>query len=364
MKLYKNAIVLLLPFVAFTLPAEAQLPGAARRATRQLQRQINRTGYYTDRAWQQVNPWVQEYGVAPLRRAANAVGQTVDAATRIGDGQFGYRDQSAPNSWFYDYYTYSPTYYATPADERYSTAIRYFDPDGDGVFDSRSRYRDSDNDGRYDEYDRYDFYSAQAGVRSSDRAEADNSLDDDANRYIGPQDARRHTVNGKISVTKVADVNGNQNLVIGIDDGNNQTQAIDLGPVDQMRGAGVEVGASIVAAGVMETVGDKPLLMADRVRINDGKSMEVDRRRGEQLTGQSVSVKNTQIDSTDHYLAVVEIDGERQLVDLGPTSNFKQQIEPSTTVTLVGIPVRVDNYRVLMANRVKLGDQTITIDRL
>ncbi|MCA9134760.1 MAG: hypothetical protein KDA45_16445, partial [Planctomycetales bacterium] len=100
--------VALLSVAACATPVEAQTDRALQRRVdrneRQLQRQLNRGDYYSPQTWQQLDPWIRDAGVvpfasttAPARNAANAVGnavrQTVDAATRIGDGQFGFRDK-------------------------------------------------------------------------------------------------------------------------------------------------------------------------------------------------------------------------------------------------------------------------------
>ncbi|GAA4460788.1 hypothetical protein [Novipirellula rosea] len=353
-----------------TMPVQAQTQRAlerrAERNARQLQRQANRADYYSPGTWQNLNPWIRENGVAPLARAANAIGQTVDAATRIGDGQFGYRDKSAQNTWFYDYYTYTPTYYTQRSDDRYAGAIRYFDADSDGVYDSRSYYRDSDEDGRYDEYDRYDFYNdgnseakVQVEVNSTAGNEPHNT--DARDTYRGPEDARRHNVQGEIAFTKKAKVNGSDNLLVGINDENETTLAIDLGPVDSLRGQHVEVGNTITAVGVYETIGEKQLLLADSFRIEGGQSIEVDRAAGLNLTGEIVDIKSTPIGSTDHYIAVVSIDGERQLVDFGPTTTYKVKLQPSTKVTLRGVPVRAQEHRVILAEQVRIGGETFNI---
>ena len=353
-----------------TMPVQAQTQRAlerrAERNARQLQRQANRADYYSPGTWQNLNPWIRENGVAPLARAANAIGQTVDAATRIGDGQFGYRDKSAQNTWFYDYYTYTPTYYTQRSDDRYAGAIRYFDADSDGVYDSRSYYRDSDEDGRYDEYDRYDFYNdgnSEAKVQVEVNSTAGNEpLNTDArDTYRGPEDARRHNVQGEIAFTKKAKVNGSDNLLVGINDENETTLAIDLGPVDSLRGQHVEVGNTITAVGVYETIGEKQLLLTDSFRIEGGQSIEVDRAAGLNLTGEIVDIKSTPIGSTDHYIAVVSIDGERQLVDFGPTTTYKVKLQPSTKVTLRGVPVRAQEHRVILAEQVRIGGETFNI---
>lgn len=358
-----------------TMPVQAQTQRAlerrAERNARQLQRQTNRSDYYSPGTWQNLNPWIRENGVAPLARAANAVGQTVDAATRIGDGQFGYRDKSAQNTWFYDYYTYTPTYYTQRSDDRYAGAIRYFDADSDGVYDSRSYYRDSDEDGRYDEYDRYDFYNdgnadAKVQVEVSSDTASEPRVDRDRNQnardtYRGPEDARRHSVEGEIAFAKKAKVNGSDNLLVGINDEQDSTLAIDLGPVDSLRGQHVEVGNSISAVGVYETIGEKQLLLADSFRIEGGQSIEVDRAAGLNLTGEIVDIKSTPIGSTEHYIAVVSIDGERQLVDFGPTTTYKVKLQPSTKVTLRGVPVRAQEHRVILAEQVQIGGETFNI---
>lgn len=348
-------------FVA-VLPANAQTARAAQRRAarnaRQLQRQVNRADYYTNRTWQQLRPWIQRNRVAPLARAAGAVRdtvrETVDAATAIGDGQFGYRDRDPRNTWFYDYYTYTPTYYSYDVEDRYSNAIRYFDADGDGVYDYRSSFRDSDNDGTYDSYDRTDFYSPNTTDLPKERSVARQH-----DSYFGPEDTRRYSVEGKIEITKKANVNGRENLIVGIkEDG--QMVAIDVGPADAIRGRNVEVGATIAATGPKEMIGEKNVIIAERLRVN-GKLIEIQRPHGTQVDGVVLDVKTTSVGDGDHYFAILESDGERHLVDLGPTTSYDMTLAPSTKVTVRGIPVRVQENRVLMATQVQVGGQTVTI---
>lgn len=367
-----------------SLPVQAQTERALERRidrnARQLQRQANRADYYTNQTWQQLDPWVTQNGVAPLANtaravrntvnaAANAVGntagavgnavkETVDAATLRGDGQFGFNDNDRQNAWFYDYYTYTPTYYQTGNVEgQYASAIRYFDSDSDGIYETQSIYRDSDSDGQYDVYDRLDFYA-------TDSDDANASSDSQSILENGPMDARRHTVEGEIALTKTAKVNGNEHLVVGLKQDGNQTLAVDLGPVNYMKNRDIEIGQSLMAMGAIEQVGDKSVLIADSVRIGNGQMMSIERSSGLSLTGQIVDVKSTQIGSTEHYMAIVQVEGERQLVDLGPTTSYKVRLEPSTQITVMGVPVRSQNHRVIMANRVRLGNEMINIDRL
>lgn len=357
-----TTMAVLVAGVIESLPAEGQvLGGIGRRVARQAQRQVNRADYYAPQTWQQLSPWIEQNRVAPLARAANAVRETVDAATAVGDGQYGYSDRDQANAWFYDYYSYTPTYYTYDSGDRYASAVRYFDGDGDGVYDSRASYRDSDDDGRYDEYDRYDFYSQDA--TSQDAAETRSerqSIQDDS--YYGPEDAERYSVEGEIHSTKKATVNGSDNLILGVTRQEGDKFVVDVGPVDSLRGSSIEVGAMVSASGPLETIGDKQVLIADSFRVRGGDQIEVRRTLGTPLSGRVVDVKTTTVENADHYFAIVESEGERQLVDLGPTRSYKMEITPSTEVSLQGIPVRVQQNRVLMATQVRIGGQTITIN--
>lgn len=336
--------------------AEAQtIRGIGRRAARAVQREVNRSDYYAPQTWQQMSPWIEQNRVAPLARAANAVRETVDAATTVGDGQFGYRDSDPANEWFYDYYTYTPTYYQYDSGDRYTNAVRYFDTDNDGVYDSRASYRDSDDDGQYDEYERYDFSSPVAAAKDSRQVVASDS-------YNGPEDARRYTVEGEIVSTKKARVNGSENLIVGVKRDQGDQIAIDAGPFDELRGSEISVGTSVAATGPVERIGEKQVLIADSLRVQGSQPITIRRSIGIPLSGQIVDVKTTRVDNSDHYFAVVESESGRHLVDFGPTSSYKMDITPSSAVSIRGIPVQVQQNQVMMATQVELGGQTISIN--
>ncbi|MEO8268796.1 MAG: hypothetical protein ABI557_03685 [Aureliella sp.] len=372
-------LLTVLPVCASSGLVEAQTDRALERRIerneRQMQRQANRVDYYSADTWQQLNPWIQHAGVAPFSSAAtparsvaaatgNAVKQTVDAASRIVDGQFGYQDKSPQSAWFYDYYTVSPTYYVPQGDDRYASAVRYFDRDGDGVFEAQSNYRDSDNDGRYDEYDQLDFYQSPAHDSSAAVNDNDKREDKLHSVYEGPEDSRRHRFAGEISMIKNAKVQGQENLVVALKSPDGATPAIDLGPIDGMQGKHVEVGTQIVANGALQQVGDKQVLIADTVQIGDGKPLGIDRNFGQNYTGEIVDIKTVQTDRAEYYMAVVNIDGEPQLVDLGPTTSYKVALKPSSKITIRGVPVRTRDHRVILAQQIELGkDNTIRIER-
>lgn len=353
-------------FMLVSSTANAQildrLERRAERNARQLARQANRADYYNDQSWQTIDPWVREYGIAPLQRTANAVrntadavgntaARTVDAADGRMDSRYGFRSDSPGQQWFYDYYSYAPTYYYGQVDgNRYAGAIRYFDADNDGVYESQSRYRDNDEDGVYDEFDRVDFY-----VSGDEPSEEENS-------NFGLQDARRHRVQGEIAMTKSAQVNHSKHLIIGLKE-DKETLAIDLGPATDLRGRQVEVGMTIVATGTFQEIGEKRVLIADELQIGDGQRIEISRSTDREITGQVVDVKSTEVGSTKHYMAIIEVDGERQLVDLGPTESYKVAPSAATQVVVHGVPVLARGHRILLANRVRFNGDVFTINR-
>lgn len=365
-----------LNFAALNVEAQTRAANERRldRNQRQMQRQMNRGNYYSDQAWQQINPWIQRYGINPLTRAADATraaadravdaaGRAIDSADGRRDGQFGYVDRNN-QGWFYDYYTYTPTYfYGQQGADRYAGAIRYFDSNNDGIFDTSAYYRDSQQSGVFDEYDRYDFSYVEDDNEVETQQRDTTTRQQTTTTYVGPSDARRHQVSGEIAMIKTAKVNGNENLVVALKHESEDSLAIDLGPAKEMRKHDVEVGKSIQAVGAMETIGEKQLLVAESVRLSGGETIEIDRSFGVTLTGNILDVQETTIGSTKHYMAIVNVEGESQLVDLGPVKSYKVKIQPETEIVIQGLPVRSRDHRVVMANRVRLGDEVITVHR-
>lgn len=358
--------------------ADAQLLNRIERRAvrneRQLQRQVNRSNYYTDQTWQTLTPWAQRYNVAPLQRAANAVAATANAVGNTvartaeavdGDGvRYGYRSNVPANRWFYDYYTYRPTYYYGAQDSgRYTSAIRYFDSDNDGVYDSQAVYRDSNQDGRYDEYDRMDFYapSAAADVATSSSLDVTQSEPMDAPLH----DARRYRLEGEVAVTKSASVNGAEHLLVGLrQEDQKDVQAVDLGPVEDMRDQGIEVGKLLVAEGTVEDVGDQQVLIADRVRVDNDQTIEIDQNAEKRIEGRVVDVQKVQVGSVETLMAIMDANGERLLVDLGPAASFPAMPDSNMPITLTGVPIQSQGHQVLLASRVWLSDKPYRIQRL
>jgi len=345
--------------------AERQAARQDARQDIQAQRLANRSPYYTPQTWTQIDPWITRNQVPTVNRAArvagaavNATEQALNTANTVASNNaaaraaYGFKDpNAAASTWFYDYYTYSPTYYTAPAANAkvYGSAARYYDLNGDGVYDSLNTFRDSDNNGVYDVYDRYDF-------AEFDQAKQPEPLPGNFS------DANRHTITGKIEDTKVAKVNGSDNLVAQVADAQNQKTIVDLGAAQRWQGKPVQQGDSISATGPVEQVGDKQVLIAETVSVGKQQDVQIT-RAAPTLEGQVVDVTRTEVKGTEHTLAIIDNGSTRQIVDLGPSTNLKVKIEPQVKLAVQGVPVQVRDRSVLMAEHVVVDGQDIAIQR-
>jgi hypothetical protein len=347
-----------------------------RQEARQTQRLGNRGQYYNQQTWTQLDPWIARNQVPPVQRAAraaNAAANVTERALNTGanvaatnanaaaaanaNARYGFTNPNVattPQGWFYDYYTYSPTYYSAPAGgaKTYGNASRYYDLNNDGVYDSLSTFRDSDSNGSYDVYDRFDF------------AENDNDKNNDG-IADGPNDANRHTVNGTVDATKVAKVNGVESLVVRVTTGgnaNDQATIVDLGSVERWPNDSVRQGDPISATGPLEQIGDKRVLMAEAATIGNQREVVIS-RTSPRIEGQVVDVTSAQVKGADHTMAIVESSSGRQIVDLGPADRLKFKLEPQMKISVQGVPVQFRNHSVVLADQVDLNGQQVTIQR-
>lgn len=356
------------------------------RQDRAEQRQQNRSQYYTDDTWKQLDPWVKRNNLTPMERVAQAAGAAVGAAEKAlntasnvadqvgnqANARYGYINPNGPgeNGWFYDYYSYSPTYYNAPSTGStvYGSATRYYDLDGDGVYESLNVFRDSDSNASYDTYDRYDFAEAEAAKSEKDLKDPKDQKDQSAEALVdSPEDANRHTVAGKVFASKPAKVNGTPNMIVRLSEAetkgeSKEVRLVDLGPVDQWKSHPLKVDDMLTATGPIERIGDKQILIAETVKVGESKETSIT-RSAPKMEGQVVDVTSTEIKGKPHTIAVVESESKRQLVDLGPSSNLKVKVEPKTQIEVEGVPVRVRNHSIVQAERVKIDGQDITIRR-
>lgn len=329
----------------------------ARQLDRQAARMANRADYYAPEVWTQVNPWIQQYQIAPLQPLRQAAGRAVDRAAdlatdagraAVNRALYGYNPANrSANGWFYDYYYYWPSHYvfqdATASD--YSTAIRYFDADLDGVYEVASTYRDSDRDGTFDQFDRYDF----------------STFENDVEFEGSPADARRYKFSGRILATKSAKVNDQEYLIVQLATDQDSKLVVDLGPRQEVENLGLDASDSLTVVGSLERIGDSDVLIAETVTVKE-QTVQIDRPLPS-IRGTVLDVKTIKIRDADHLLVVVQTEGGNQLVDLGPRTALKVNVQPEARLVIQGVPVRSHDHRVVMATRVELNGQTHTIAR-
>ncbi len=53
----------------------------------------------------------------------------------------------------------------------------------------------------------------------------------------------------------------------------------------------------------------------------------------------------------------------RRVVDLGPTSGLKMKIQPQTKIVVEGVPVRVRNRSMILADKLEINGQNIDVKR-
>ena len=354
----------------------AQAPGRAARIEARQDRQAarlgNRAQYYNQQTWTQLDPWISRNQVRPaprVARAANVAANVTERALNTGanvannaavaaNARFGYTNPNVattPQGWFYDYYTYNPTFYAAPASGAtvYGSAARYYDLNNDGVYDSLSTFRDADSNGAYDVYDRYDF--------------AENSNDKNNDGIVdGPTDANRHTVTGTINATKVAKVNGLESLVVRVADANananSQATIVDLGSVELWPAQSIKEGDQLTATGPVEQIGDKVVLMAETAAVGNQKAVTI-QRFAPRLEGQVVDVTRAEVKGAEHTMVIIESGSGRQIVDLGPADRLKFKVEPQMKIAVQGVPVQLRDHSVVLADRVDLNGQQVVIER-
>ncbi len=348
-----------------------------RQDTRQSRQRLNLRGqYYTQESWDKLNTWMTRNQV-PERtgdvagKVANAAERAVNVTERVlnttqsnsvtASQRYGFNDGNANTEaqWFYDYYTYDPTYYMNPIDSgtSYGRATRYYDLNNDGEYDSLSAFDDSDKNGAYEAYDRYDFADADPSAKHDDNS-------------VGIERASWITVTGKVQATKTAKVNGTAHLLLHLSGISVKEQdfkstsdiAVDVGPVDQLSKQEIREGESITAAGPVENIGDKQILVANSLQIGDEKVNQI-QRGFPKLEGQVVDTTTSQVRNAEHTLAIVESGSMRRVVDLGPTSGLKMKIQPQTKIVVEGVPVRVRNRSMILADKLEINGQNIDVKR-
>ena len=358
------------------------------------------TPYFNDDFLQRLDPMIRRNQITPLARIQQAPVQTpTPADTSNTSGQqtenslYGYRGAGATPPFFYDYYSYNP-YYNSPAYSPAAAAataaatppmVSYFDyrdSNNDGFYDRAYSVRDADNDGVADEYELYAF-NAMANQQQQQQSPGNQQptaeerreaiLDDPSRRGQGvsisgglepdkadPPRVRRLTVSGTIAAEKTATVNGREHRIAQVRSDGGQAYIVDLGPVETATQT-LSPGVDVSVAGVIYNVGEQEVLAAERMTVN-GREVTIDRRAAPKI-GIVRDVSRVPVLDTEHTMAVVDIGGTQQLVDMGRRTAEELNLAPDMQIALHGVPVQVGEYSVLMAHEATVEGEAVPIER-
>jgi hypothetical protein len=323
------------------------------------------TPYYEDDAWYDVSEWFDGNDYNPTdERWYRWDDETYQAAKDTGsdrdnDGWYGYRNNQN-DRWFYDYYDPYPYSHLNTRDNNfYDYGYRYYDYDNDGIYDAYASYTDWDQDGLYDDYDYYSFSNS-----GSDKQR--KSAKDQVSK-----DSRRQSATGKIEKRKEVQVRGGKkHLVVAIEpEGAKDKQNLmaDLGRTDELKNVQIKEGDKITVQGPKAHVGKHDVIFAQSVTV-DGKTTQISREAPKRFTGKVLSTHETKsIRGKKHRMAMVETSENQKTrkvaVDLGPADQLKAKVEKGTSLTFTGVPVKVKNKTLIMAQTIRQDDRVININR-
>lgn len=252
------------------------------------------------------------------------------------------------DDWYYDRLDGIYQYFApTSGDDRYTFAMRYYDYNGDGTFDAYYYYGDSDGDGIYD----------ISKFRSlNDQKKQDKNK---ASKDQSPlKDAKRHSITGTVKDVRNVNVRDQKNLVVRIqsEKSKNRMSIIDLGNAEQFNDVKIEQGTTLTAKGAMTRVGDKRVLLADSVNVNNNE-IEIE-RSDSKVSGEIVDKRNAKFQGNERLFLVVKTDNDKKcLVDCGPSTKLGSELSKGDTITCHGCMAHVNDRPVLMAFKVSHEDQ-------
>lgn len=179
---------------------------------------------------------------------------------------------------------------------------------------------------------------------------------------------------------------------------NGQTKTVDLGPVNTVNRLGLRRGDFVLIRGQEKKLRGRPVILAQQLRhqgqtvnLNQGQTASNQQSRSSGSSSQFQQTTQTRPSSSSQvYDLSGRIDGFRHLnlrnavgqrgqhslvkitlqngrsavVDLGPKRNLdKIDLQKGDRIRVKGQRGRVDGRQVLMANQVRLGDETIRINR-
>ena len=340
------------------------------------------TPYYEDDAWYDVSEWLDGNDYNPTDEVvgkwddekynANTASSDSDNDTNRTAKKTAINDkQNANNAWSQDY-DQNGRYadYGNPGRSgNYDFASIYYDYDRDGYCDALVTYQDTNGDGSYDKFDYFAFNTTKAteeGKRQGDQQ---------------PKSSKRHQVTGKIKDTNIADLRkGAQRLVAQVATDENKSILVDLGAADKYTLVGkqetqsnnqqssakqiIKTGDRVTASGPLIKVGDKEVLLAQSAKVGDQQEQQIN-RSGRMINGRVAKMKTAKVRGEEHKLALLSLEsGKQALVDLGAADQLNVKLAEGDQIGVNGVPVKVKNRLVILANSITKDGEKSKIDRV
>jgi hypothetical protein len=353
-----------------------------------------RTSYYEDDAWYDVSEWLDGNDYNPTDEVFGRWDdETYDwnAADSDQDNDasgYGYDKNDTADDWYYDYDNSNQYTYRDYQDRNnlYDYSYSYYDFDGDGFYDAVYSSRDTDADGKFDDYTYYSFNTGGKNNQSEQTASTSAQSQQQASRQ-NQASSKQAEISGTVeNIKRVKVRNGPERLVAQVSGDQSKKIIVDLGPANQIgksdqqtaseqpqtqqqsgkqqnQQAAVQQGDTIKARGLMLKVGDKQVLVAHAVTIGNQKEQQIN-RSGQQLSGQITKMKTVKVRGQDHQLAIIKLQsGQQALVDLGPADNLQADLAENDQIQVNGVPVKVQDRLVFVANSVSKDGNKVNIER-
>jgi hypothetical protein len=322
---------------------------------------VEDTPYYEDDAWYDISEWFDGNDYNPTDEVAGRWDDEVYSAEddtgsdQDNDTWYGYDTRTGDNddNWFYDYYDYFP--YSGERNTRraqgnYDYTSAYYDFDGDGYYDAYSYGVDQDSDGRFDSVGYYSFNDAGRNGERQARKSSRNS-------------SQVEQVSGTIERIKNVHVGNRQHILLEVRDEQGQNTFVDVGRGMKLKDVTLEKGNHIDARGPKVKVGQRSVVIAQQI-TSEGRSTEID-RSGKTYRGEIAGTRTQRIRGVNRRLVILMNPETRtkRIVDLGPADKLNLDLQEGDQVSVTGVPVKIGNRRLVLANRINANDQQVSIDR-
>jgi hypothetical protein len=328
------------------------------------------TPYYEDDAWYDVSEWFDGNDYNPTDEAIGRWdNETFDADENLtssdnnntfnwGESNYGYYDgnESADDSWFYDYYDYGYWDNSDHNDDGvWDYTASYYDYDNDGVYDSVSEYFDSDGDGVYEDFNYIRFSESDAEQDQKNKKKSEEEQKSRRSQVVSMQ--------GSIKAVKKVKTPDSTNLVAVLNDTKRgENFIVDLGSVDQYDTM-PRLGQELSVEGTTFKAGEKYVLLASKA-TRDGEQQTIN-RSGREFTGTVVDMKTMEVRGNVHQLAKIKTDeGKHLLVDMGPQDKLKLDIQKDDSLSVKGPAVKVKDRLMLIAREITSGDKSAEVERV